>query len=97
MNEAATAIGVPSRPTLRIKQPTLNRDDLTDTQGVLPGKIKIPLVMGWNPHEGSLAVFRQDVITDPHRDRLSGQWMLDKQAARHTRLATFNCGRSIIA
>ncbi|MCY1426309.1 hypothetical protein D9M71_421270 [compost metagenome] len=65
-------------PRLRRCVAGTGADHVLDRQVVLVGELVIAFVVSRHSHHCAIAVVHQDIVGDPHRQFLAGQWMLDE-------------------
>ena len=76
-------VGVPVGPALRVEGLAPDRDDLLNGKPVRARKGKIALVVCGDPHDRAVSVAHQDVVSDPDRNRLVGQRVLNEKPSCH--------------
>ncbi|GBE56320.1 hypothetical protein BMS3Bbin16_00522 [archaeon BMS3Bbin16] len=81
-----TITSVGSLQSISIRSSTLWNNHNTQGQTVFPGKLKIPLVMSWNSHHSTGAIFIERVISNPDRTAFPGKRIDKIPAEKHAGL-----------
>src|SRR5579859_541938 len=84
--DAAAMIGIPRLPGIERIWAARHFDDGPDRQSVSLGKFEIPFIVRRYAHHRAVAVAHEHIVAHPHRHRLPGDGMPDRESRRHSLL-----------